>query len=780
MPPNSSRTDDRDWQTIGWYRSLIENLNDAIFTLDVEGHFTYMSPVFERYTGYPADEAVGKHFTHFMHPDDAARVREVFRKRLAGHLGPTEFRWFARDGRVLHIQTSTRPLIEDGRLVGLTGVATDITQRKQADEQLRATRERLQHIVNSEMLGIIVLYEDGRVVEANDYYLRLVRATHEDLAAGRVNWHTITLPQHRGRNERAFAELRRRGVCTPFEKEYVLPDGTHVPVLVGLALLPGDEGLMSGFVLDITERRQAEGQIRQLNVDLQRRVSELRALFDALPVSVGIAEDPDCTRITANPSLAKVLGMDPAGNTSPTAASPPYQVMRRGQLLAPQEMPIQVAAARGVATSNDELDIVRADGEVTNLLGYAVPLFDEHGKTRGSVGVFVDVTEQKRQQEALRKSEQQLRHAQKMEAIGLLAGGVAHDFRNQLTVIKGYSQMLLRRNMVDAAAREYVEEILRAADRSATLTGELLSFSRRQILRPETIDLNDQIQQMAKPLQAMCGEHIRLTIVPADNLAAVRIDPAPLQQALVNLAANARDAMPDGGELIIETANTARPAGNGTGDRPHVMVAVRDTGVGMDEQTRSRVFEPFFTTKPVGQGTGLGMPMVYGFVQQSGGHVEVDSKPGEGATLRLYFPQVAGPAGKARPALTDQPLPRGRGTILLVEDEDAIRSLLAQTLHECGYFVLQARDSREALQVAARVGHIDLLLSDVVMPGGSGPDLAEQLRMAQPDLRTLFVSGHTGGARGPSELDDGRVDLVVKPFDAYAISVAVRRAIAQP
>lgn len=245
----------------------------------------------------------------------------------------------------------------------------------------------------------------------------------------------------------------------------------------------------------------------------------------------------------------------------------------------------------------------------------------------------------------VRRTEAALRHAQKMEAIGLLAGGVAHDFRNQLTVIKGYSEMLLRRGMVTGTAKEFVEEILRAANRSTALTGELLAFGRKGILRPEVVNLNQLIQEIAKTINSMVGEDICLSIIPAVDLANIHIDPGQFQQAMINLAINARDAMPHGGQLTIETANSAACA----------LVTVTDNGAGMDAATMKRIFEPFFTTKPTGYGTGLGLPMVYGFVSQSGGHMEVDSRLGQGATFRLYFPAWAtrrSPRRRPLPLLT--------------------------------------------------------------------------------------------------------------------------------
>ena len=351
--------------------------------------------------------------------------------------------------------------------------------------------------------------------------------------------------------------------------------------------------------------------------------------------------------------------------------------------------------------------------------------------------------------QALEDQTAQLRQAQKMESIGQLAGGVAHDFNNLITVVTGYCQVLLKRLDPGGPERTFVEQIGKAGDGAATLTRQLLAFSRKQVLQPERLDLNQLVADVAKMLGRLIGEDIELAAELDSGLAQVYADPGQLEQVLVNLALNARDAMPQGGELTIETANVELDepyVRQHVGAQPgaYVMLAVSDTGLGMDAATRARIFEPFFTTKEPGQGTGLGLAMVYGIVKQSGGNIWVYSEPGQGTVFKVYLPradevnEVACPDKPAAESL------RGRETIMLVEDNDALRELARLTLVEYGYHVLTACQGEESLQICAqRQEPVHLLVTDVVMPGMGGPELAGLLAPQRPEMKVLYVSGYT-------------------------------------
>ncbi len=425
-----------------------------------------------------------------------------------------------------------------------------------------------------------------------------------------------------------------------------------------------------------------------------------------------------------------------------------------------------------------EHQVVHKNGQTRWVRNSAVPRHDRLGQYTGYEGLIQDFTDYKRLQD-------QFAQAQKMEAIGQLAGGVAHDFRNQLAVVIGYAEMLLRRNLVNDKGRAKVQHIIEAADRSTRITGQLLAFSRQQTLQPEVINVNSVTADMMKSLAQTIGEDIRLSIVPNDELWSIRVDPGQFQQALLNLVLNARDAMPRGGRLAIETENVVLDedfARQHVGISPgrHVVLTVSDTGDGMSPETLGHIFEPFFTTKPRGKGTGLGLAMIHGFVVQSGGAIDVQSMPDKGTTFRLHFPAVASVADSAQPASRTQELSRGSGAVLVVEDEQAIRRMLLETLGECGYTVKTAGNAQEAMALIDLPEQvIDLLVTDVVMPGWSGAELAKHFKAARPGVPVLMISGYTGTVLTGHGVVPADVNLLIKPFSSQSIVETVQKILNQ-
>src|SRR5271157_3330592 len=385
-----------------------------------------------------------------------------------------------------------------------------------------------------------------------------------------------------------------------------------------------------------------------------------------------------------------------------------------------------------------------------------------------------------------KRLEEQLIHAQKMEAVGRLAGGVAHDFNNMLTVISGYNRMMLDDLSPLDPLRGNAEEILKAADRAAALTNQLLAFSRRQIVRPRVLNPNTVLANTQKMLRRLIGEDIQLVLNTAPDIGNMRADPSHIEQAIVNLAVNARDAMPAGGRITLETANarldenyTRTHLGMQPGD--FVMIAMSDTGHGMDAETRRHIFEPFFTTKETGRGTGLGLATVYGMVKQCGGDIWVYSEPGKGTTFKLYFPRVADPLDRSVAGESDPPQALGGETILVVEDEQAVRELTVRMLRRIGYQVLTAANGAEAVEVCkAHAGHIALLLTDVVMPGMSGAQLADTLTAARPEMQVLYLSGYTENTVVHHGVLDPGVDFLPKPFSREALATKIREILARP
>jgi len=382
--------------------------------------------------------------------------------------------------------------------------------------------------------------------------------------------------------------------------------------------------------------------------------------------------------------------------------------------------------------------------------------------------------------------EEQLLHAQKMEAVGRLAGGVAHDFNNMLTVIDGYNRMILDELGPLDPLRGYAEEILKAADRAGAITNQLLAFSRRQISQPRVIQINLVIAQTDKMLRRLIGEDVHLQLRLASDIGNIRADPGHVEQAIVNLVVNARDAMPNGGQLTVETANVhldehyvRTHLGMVPGD--FVMVAVSDTGHGMDAETRRRIFEPFFTTKEKGRGTGLGLATVYGIVKQAGGDIWVYSEPGRGSTFKLYFPRVAEALTEASDAAANSvPKTAIAETILLVEDEQAVRELTLKMLQQLGYTVLPAESADAALRVSEQFqGELSVLVTDVVMPGMSGRQLADALVLLRPDIKVLFLSGYTENTVLHHGVLDSGVDFLPKPFSREILGRKLREILSR-
>jgi len=451
-------------------------------------------------------------------------------------------------------------------------------------------------------------------------------------------------------------------------------------------------------------------------------------------------------------------------------------------IVAPEDKAIVAEqAARAFAlgeNSRAEFRWLHKDGHRVWVEAQTTVIKDDQGQPIGLRGVNIDITERK-------LLEAQLRQAQKMEAIGLLAGGIAHDFNNMLTVVSGYSDLALAKLRSDDPARRDIEGIKNSGSRAAALTRQLLIFSRKQVTQPVVIDLNTAIRETQKMLHHLIGENIQLVTTLQPDLGSIRVDRGQVEQVIMNLVVNSRDALPRGGTVRIETANVSLEGEkfNDHDDRrsgAYVMMAVTDNGVGMDAETRSRVFEPFFTTKEPGKGTGLGLSTVYGIVHQAKGTVSVSSEPGHGTTFKIYFPSLHAEGQKPLAVSESAPM-QGTGTILLTEDDDAVRAVTCAMLEKLGYRVLVAANAEEALVIAENERRpIDLLLTDVVLPKADGVGLCRLLVERRPNLKVLYMSGYTDNALLHQGLLDGSVCLIPKPFDAASLGAKVRDMMAKP
>jgi PAS domain S-box-containing protein len=498
-----------------------------------------------------------------------------------------------------------------------------------------------------------------------------------------------------------------------------------------------------------------------------------RTLVEASPDGI-VATDLPGTILMCNRRAAEIHGYANAAELVGQPAS---------ILIAPADRESVRAGIRSTVTEGRPIDlecqILLRDGSKRSAELTASPLRAGDGAITGRVTIMQDITERKEAETARERLESQLLQSQKLESIGRLAGGVAHDFNNHLTVINGYCDLLLSHLAPDDPNRESLIDVRRAGERAAMLTRQLLAFGRKQLLSSRPVSLNQIVSSMAPMLRRLVPESIDVTTLLAPGLGAAMADTGQIEQVVMNLVANARDAMPKGGKIRIETANVDLESATDERDRvigpgAYVTLAVTDTGMGMDERTRALIFEPFFTTKELGKGTGLGLAMVYGIVNQSGGEIAVRSEPGARSAFTVYLPRVDAEAGLAPSVPVVEASRSGRGTILLVEDHEAVRGLLARVLQSSGYHVIQAGRGPQALALPdSQVSSIDLLITDVVMPGMSGTELATRLTARREGLRVLFISGYTPRAIVQQGILEPGVAFLQKPFSPAQIAARV-------
>ncbi len=584
----------------------------------------------------------------------------------------------------------------------------------------------------------------------------------------------------------ALRVVRERALDIPF----IIVSGTvGEEVAVEAMRLGADDYLLKGNLARLVPaierevrerhaRRESEAALRRSEKQLHNSEARFRALIEKSAELISLMA-PDGTTLYVSPAVERILGGKPEDYVGTSTFDPIHADDRdrmRREMSRLVENPTEAVTAEFRAT--------RVDGSTRWLEVTATNLLADPA-VNAVVGNFRDITERKRAEVALRRTEEQLRQAQKMEAIGNLAGGVAHDFNNLLSVILSYSTMLAQDMTPSDPRRSDLLEIEAAGKRAVDLTRQLLAFGRQQILQPRIVDLNDVVAGMENMLRRLIGEDVELTVLSGSALGKVMVDPGQIEQVIMNLAVNSRDAMPDGGKLTIETGNVEldrKYASDhlGAACGPHVMLAVTDTGSGMDKATQARMFEPFFSTKEKGKGTGLGLATVFGIVRQSGGNVWVYSEPGKGTTFKVYFPC-------ADPAAEGELLPSfgppagavgGSETVLLVEDEERVRVLARTVLRRYGYHVLEAQSGGDALLICEQhTAVIHLMVTDVVMPRMSGRQLAERLHALRPEMEVLFMSGYTDNSIVHHGVLDSGVAFLQKPITPEALARKVREVL---
>jgi two-component system, cell cycle sensor histidine kinase and response regulator CckA len=598
----------------------------------------------------------------------------------------------------------------------------------------------------------------GRFLDVNERACRDHGYTHDEYCALTVPDIDPLVTIERWRE---LMENVREAGSRVVESQHRRKDGSTFAVEINLTYIRLDRDYLLAVVRDISERERAQHALVESH-------SLLRAVVEGTSDAVFV-KDLDGRYLMINTAGARLLGktVDEVVGQNDLALFAPDAAR------AVVDHDRQVIAAGALQTFDECLT---AAGVTRTYQATKGVYRDAQDHVIGLIGVSRDVTE-------LKRLEEQLRQAQKMEAVGRLAGGIAHDFNNLLTVINGYGDLMLNRLDAGDPNRELLTEVMKSAERAIHLTRQLLAFSRKQVLQPRVVNLNALLNELRKLLAPLIGEDIDLRFVPGNELDLVKIDPGQFEQAIINLVVNARDAMPDGGRLIIETRNVELGEDDAAHQRDvraggYVLVAVTDSGLGIDPATKARIFEPFFTTKGPGKGTGLGLAMVYGFVKQSGGHIEVYSEAGHGTAFKVYLPRAEQGTAATRSAAGTVEVPKGRETVLLVEDEAGVRNLSKFVLEANGYTVLEAGHGEEALIVAERhAGAIHLLVTDVVMPGMSGRQLANSLCQVRPATRVLFMSGYTDEAVLRHGVIDASPAFLQKPFSPIGLARKVREVL---
>jgi PAS domain S-box-containing protein len=613
--------------------------------------------------------------------------------------------------------------------------------------------------------AVAAVNQQGVIIQVNAQAEAIFDYTRDELIGQRIE---ILVPerqrgQHDQHREEFHARPKIRRMGSGLDLYGRRRDGSEFPVEISLSPVPTDGGLVVLSVIrDISDRKRIEEELRRTSAELDRRKSrELRDSQNRLSLIVDSSQDAIIGK-----NLDGIITHWNKGAEQIYGYSAQEMIGRSISTLAPKDRADEIPTILERVRNGERVEYfesvrVTKDGRHINMSISVSPIHDSEGKVVGASTIARNITAQK-------KIEDQLRQSQKMEAIGRLAGGVAHDFNNLLGIVTACSELL--RNRVDASGAEYIDNIGEAAKRGAALTRQLLAFGRRQSTQTQLLDINDRLKDISKLLRPLMGDDVDIVLVPRSANAIVEADPGQLDQIIINLAVNARDAMPQGGKLIVETAlydfdesfvreHPAIAVGR------YVMLAVSDNGVGMDEATRARVFEPFFTTKEIGKGTGLGLATVYGIIKQSGGHVWVYSEPDRGTTFKIYLPSAEHKLGGVPETPAEAaPAKRLGTTILLAEDDVTMRRLTRRMLEDHGYKVVEADDGKAALEIILmNKAAINLILTDVVMKGMTGPELVLRLLDVHPEMKVVYMSGYTGELVANQGLS-GEIRLLEKPF----------------
>lgn len=798
---NRKRTEEALRKSEERFRLLVQNSSDLIAVLDENGRMLAIYGPLEKMLGYRTDELIGNICFDLIHADDRERALNVFTETLLqpGATRRLVYRFQRKDGFWTSFEAIGTNLLHDPAVRGMVLNVRDVAEHQQVEEKMNTAIRRLENVIEFLPDATFIVDQDKRIIAWNRAIEEMTGIPKKDMLGKE---HLFASVPFYGEPRPYLLDLLGTDSCEIASKyAYVhqrrdvlyaevftpaLYQGRGAWVWAFASPLYDQEGRIVGAIesiRDITEKKQAENEA----LESQRRLADIIEFFPDATIVV----DGEGKVIAWNRAIEKMTGVraeEMIGKGDFEYAIPFYGE-RRPILVDLALHPDPMMDPKYTNIRHEE-DLLLGEAYTPNLKGgqafltaTACALYNSTGRIVGAIESIRDITERKRAEEERAKLAGQLQQAMKMEAVGRLAGGVAHDFNNLLTGIIGNIQLALLDLQPNDPLVELLTEVSQAAESAATLTRQLLSFSRKQLIEPKILDLNELIAALHRMLVRLIGEDIELKTVPGPGLRAVRIDPGQFEQILVNLVVNSRDAMPDGGKLTIETGNVELDEVFCRGhslSQPgrYVLLSVADTGFGMSEEVKRHLFEPFFTTKEQGKGTGLGLATIYGAVKQAGGLVEVNSEIGQGTTFKIYLPCVEEKAGRLEKGGGALEMPGGNETVLLVEDERVVRELAIRVLKRLGYKVLHADSGGNALVLAEQYpAPIHLLFTDVVMPGMNGRQLAERIIKTHPETKILYSSGYTENAVSHHSVIDEGLHFIGKPYTTNSLAKAVRKVL---
>ncbi|MBW2003390.1 MAG: PAS domain S-box protein [Deltaproteobacteria bacterium] len=734
------------------FRTLFDRSPVGLFIIQ-DRKFQLINPQFLQLTGYKEDEFLGKDSLAFILPEDRNMVRENTIQMLKGKLILTfELRVINKTGETRWIEQTITSVHYNGR-PAILGYYVDISERKRVEQELRKSEERYRMLFKQSPLGIIHFDQKGVIVDCNKKFVEIIGSTRKKLIGFNM------LKSLRDKKMLSAVERALSGGTGYYEGDYLsVTGGKLTPMRAIYNRITSEDGnFLGGISLyeDITERKRAEEELR----DSEER---LKTIMDSVQAGIVIINTETHTIVDANPAAIEMIG------------APKEQIIGHvcHKYICPAEKGKCPITDLGQEVDNSERTLLTATGAEVPILKTATPILLS-GQPH-LLDIFIDITEKK-------KLEAQLQQAQKMEAVGTLAGGIAHDFNNILQAIFGYTQILLMGKEPSNPDYEKLEAIEKSAQRASDLTKRLLIFSRKVESKLRPVDLNNEIEQVSKMLERTIPKMINIELHLSKDIKIINADPAQIEQIMMNLGVNARDAMPNGGRLIFETENVILDEEyckihSGSKPGQYVKLSISDNGHGMDKETLRHIFEPFYTTKETGKGTGLGLAMVYGIVKSHNGYIMCYSEPDEGTIFKIYFSIIEKEAERVESKKEKIPIKGGTETILLVDDEEPIRELCKDILARFGYTVLMASDGESALEIyREKKEEINLVILDIIMPGMGGRKCLEELLKLNPKSRIIIASGYSINGPAKEVLKAGAKGFISKPYDMRGMLQTVRK-----